>query len=265
MGKIDLISKEWCDIVFKGKNRDYGAYKIRQESGRRNVIALAGIMIVLLLPLLYFSVATWLLHRNDVKYTDVTEISNLKPAENKHRLIEKKPQQTLSSSRGINKKAVKTSAEVCIRPDKDVVDEPSAAHGEQSGVADVLMAPADTTGFNDKKVTHNAVNANLDYKTFRVIEQLPEFPGGASAFMTWLTHRLEYPKSIKKGDGVKVVAQFIVNKNGTISDLKIVKSLNDDCDAEVLRVLNMMPKWKPGIEKGKPTRTEYVVPVVFEN
>ena len=99
---------------------------------------------------------------------------------------------------------------------------------------------------------------------FRVVEDLPQFPGGAAEFMKWLTKNLRYPASAKsqqvKG---RVVAQFIVNKDGSVTDLEVTEHLNHACDNEVLRVLRMMPKWEPGLMDAKPCRTKVCIPVVF--
>ena len=98
----------------------------------------------------------------------------------------------------------------------------------------------------------------------RVVEDLPQFPGGAVEFMKWLTKNLKYPHSAQqqKVKG-RVVAEFIVNKDGSVSDLQLVEHLNLACDNEVLRVLRMMPKWEPGLMDAKPCRTKVCIPVVF--
>lgn len=100
---------------------------------------------------------------------------------------------------------------------------------------------------------------------FRIVEELPQFPGGAVEFMKWLTRNLKYPMSAQnqKIQG-KVMTQFIVNKDGTVSDLKVIQSLNPVCDREALRVLRMMPKWKAGQQDGKPCRTMVCIPIVFK-
>ena len=98
----------------------------------------------------------------------------------------------------------------------------------------------------------------------RVVEDLPQFPGGAAEFMKWLTKNLKYPSSAQqqKVKG-RVVAEFIVNKDGSVSDLQLVEHLNLACDNEVLRVLRMMPNWQPGLMDAKPCRTKVCIPVVF--
>lgn len=99
---------------------------------------------------------------------------------------------------------------------------------------------------------------------FRVVEDLPQFPGGAAEFLKWLTKNLRYPElAQRKGVKGKVVAQFIVNKDGSVSDLELVQPLESSCDREVLRVLRMMPKWQAGVMDAKPCRTKVCIPIVF--
>ena len=99
---------------------------------------------------------------------------------------------------------------------------------------------------------------------FRVVEDLPQFPGGASEFMKWLTKNLKYPASAqKKQIRGRVVAQFIVNTDGSVSDLELTEHLEAACDREVLRVLRMMPNWQAGVMNAKPCRTKVCIPIVF--
>lgn len=100
---------------------------------------------------------------------------------------------------------------------------------------------------------------------FTIVQKIPEFPGGWSAFMQWLTKNLKYPLQAqqKKIQGT-VVVSFIVNKDGGIADVKLSKSADPLLDHEALRVMKMMPKWKPGMDKNKVCRTMIAVPVVFQ-
>lgn len=99
----------------------------------------------------------------------------------------------------------------------------------------------------------------------RIVEQLPEFPGGMSALVQWLSANLKYPISAKncKIEG-RVVVSFIVNTDGSISQLKLEHSVEPSLDREALRVMNLMPAWKPGMEKNKPCRTMVAIPIVFK-
>ena len=113
----------------------------------------------------------------------------------------------------------------------------------------------------DKPEVVDMYNEPVD---FRVVEDLPQFPGGASEFMKWLTRNLKYPASAqnRKVKG-RVVAQFIVNTDGSVSDLELTEHLEVACDREVLRVLRMMPKWQAGVMNAKPCRTKVCIPIVF--
>jgi protein TonB len=113
----------------------------------------------------------------------------------------------------------------------------------------------------DKPEVVDMYNEPVD---FRVVEDLPQFPGGASEFMKWLTKNLKYPASAqnRKVKG-RVVAQFIVNTDGSVSDLELTEHLEVACDREVLRVLRMMPKWQAGVMNAKPCRTKVCIPIVF--
>lgn len=100
---------------------------------------------------------------------------------------------------------------------------------------------------------------------FHVVEDLPQFPGGAVEFMKWLTKNLRYPETarLRKVQG-QVVAVFYVEKDGSVTGIKVTQSLSPECDREALRVLRMMPDWKPGISHDQPCRTKVCIPIVFK-
>lgn len=125
--------------------------------------------------------------------------------------------------------------------------------GEATDIASAEIRPAVVAGNDD-----NPLN-------FTVVERLPEFPGGYPALMQWLTKNLKYPVAAQraKRQGT-VLVSFIVNKDGSITDRKVVKSASPELDREALRVLRNMPKWKPGEDRGKPCRTYFCIPIVFK-
>ena len=102
-------------------------------------------------------------------------------------------------------------------------------------------------------------------EAFAVVEQMPEFPGGMKELMTYLKDNIKYPKAAqdKKVQG-RVIVQFVVEKDGTPTEFNVVRSVDPDLDAEALRVLGGMPKWKPGMQKGQVVRVKYTVPVSFK-
>ena len=109
-----------------------------------------------------------------------------------------------------------------------------------------------------------AIDYDKPEKPFDVVEQMPEFPGGQEALMQFLRQEVKYPKEAFK-DGVqgRVVVQFVVEKDGSISEVEVVKKVNEHLDAEAIRVVNAMPKWKPGKQKGENVRVKYTLPISF--
>ena len=99
---------------------------------------------------------------------------------------------------------------------------------------------------------------------FDVVEEMPEFPGGMEALMTFLSRNIKYPSDAQnKGVQGRVVVQFVVNTDGKIEDAHVVRSVQSELDKEALRVINSMPNWKPGKQKGEVVRVKYTVPVMF--
>jgi len=160
-------------------------------------------------------------------------------------------------------------------PDKPLPQEEQKSEEVQAVEEDVELAPeqpepiatapaeAETSKEEDPKP--EAVDMYEAPVELRLVEELPQFPGGAIEFMKWLTKNLKYPSSAqqRKVQG-RVLAQFTVNKDGSISDLELVEKLDPQCDREALRVLRMMPKWKAGIMDAKPCRTRVCIPIVFK-
>ncbi|MGP1468216.1 TonB family protein [Hoylesella shahii] len=98
-----------------------------------------------------------------------------------------------------------------------------------------------------------------------IVQQMPEYPGGIVEFMKWLQRTLRYPPTAQQqGIQGSVMVSFIVNVDGTITEQKVVRGVNEELDAEALRVISNMPKWKPGLDKGKPCRTLFAIPIVFK-
>ncbi len=99
---------------------------------------------------------------------------------------------------------------------------------------------------------------------FQVVEEMPEFPGGMEALMTYLSKNIKYP-SIAQENNIqgRVIVEFVVNKDGSIVEPVVKRSIDSSLDNEAMRVIKSMPKWKPGKQRGKPVRVRYTVPVLF--
>ena len=100
---------------------------------------------------------------------------------------------------------------------------------------------------------------------FEVVEQMPEFPnGGMAGLMQYLSKNIKYPTIAQEnGTQVRVTVQFVVNRDGSIVDAKVLRGVDPYLDKEAIRVISSMPKWKPGMQRGKAVRVKYTVPVMF--
>ena len=106
--------------------------------------------------------------------------------------------------------------------------------------------------------------ASAEIPVFQVVEEMPEFPGGMGECLKFLGKNIKYPVEAQKaGVQGKVIVQFVVEKDGNIANPKVVRSIDPDLDGEAIRVISIMPKWKPGMQKGQPVRVKYTVPVTF--
>ena len=109
-----------------------------------------------------------------------------------------------------------------------------------------------------------AEKADTKDEVFMVVEKMPEFPGGIQELMSFLSKNIKYPASaMAKNVQGRVIVQFVIEKDGTPTEFEIMRSVNPDLDAEALRVMKEMPKWKPGMQRGQVVRVKYTLPVTF--
>ena len=121
-----------------------------------------------------------------------------------------------------------------------------------------ILFTINTTAMAQNKKTSND-------KVFEKVEDMPEFPGGEQAMMDFVGKNVQYPKeAMEKEISGRVLVGFIVEKDGSVNEVKIVRGIGGGCDEEAVRVVKVMPKWKPGKEKGKPVRVSYMMPIFFK-
>lgn len=114
------------------------------------------------------------------------------------------------------------------------------------------------------EVTNQSTNHFSDGRIFDVVDQMPSFPGGMPAMMQWLSENINYPVlAVENGVQGRVIVQFVVEKDGSVTDVSIAKSVEPSLDKEAIRVVSIMPRWNPGKQNGSPVRVKYTVPVMF--
>lgn len=123
---------------------------------------------------------------------------------------------------------------------------------------------ASSSVINDRDTVAKVSKANNDSTVFEAVAEMPEFPNGDKALMTYLSKNIDYPANAQeKGIQGRVIIEFVINKDGSITEAKVVRSVDPELDKEALRVINKMPKWKPGKHEGVPVRVKYTIPVSY--
>lgn len=278
MAQIDLTRDGWCDLIFEGRNKEYGAYKLRTQTGKRNFKAIITIAILaaLCIILFYIKAGYDAYQAAHAKNENVTEISALNQPKKKEAKVERKVQ--VEEKKEVVKEvksSIKFTAPV-IKKDADVKPEEEMKTQDQIMQTNTAIGALDVKGNSDQgeilKVTQRVetepVKAEpkpeVENKVFDVVEQMPSFPGGPSALMQYLSSNIKYPV-VAQENGVqgRVVVSFVVERDGSITDVQVARSVDPSLDREAQRVVRNMPRWIPGKQNGQAVRVKYNVPVAF--
>ena len=276
MSKIDLISGEWTDLVFAGRNQAYGAYQLRKGTGKRNVISIIAVVALVLLCQIGLSIkkAADAEARKRAAMTEVVELSKLEQPKKKaevkqQKKIELEPEKVVERV----KSSIKFTAPV-IKKDNEVKPEEELKTQDELMKTKTAIGAIDVKGNDDKggevlklkeAVAQPEPKPDVENKVFDVVEQMPSFPGGNAALMKYLSENVKYPV-VAQENGVqgRVVVSFVVEKDGHITDVKVVRSVDPSLDKEAARVVRSMPSWIPGKQNGSAVRVKYNVPVSFK-
>jgi len=275
MSKIDLISGEWADMVFAGRNQSYGAYVIRKNTGKRNLISIIAVILLAIacqIGLTIKNIADEAAAKR-AAMTQVVELSALQQPKKEAKVEQKKiniePEKVVEKV----KSSIKFTAPV-IKKDEEVKPE------DELKTQDELMSTKTAIGSFDVKGNDDANGEILkakeviaqpeppkheeENKVFDVVEQMPSFPGGDAALMEYLSKNVKYPV-VAQENGVqgRVIVTFVVERDGSVTDVKVIRSVDPSLDREASRVISSMPRWIPGKQNGSAVRVKYTVPVTF--
>jgi len=265
---IDLNSQEWLDLIFEGKNKDFGAYVLREDSAKRHIKALiivvATAVLAFLLPKLIATVIPERGIDDQVGPIVMTQFDPLDQVKEEQiiRQPEAPPPPELKSSIKFVPPVIKKDEEVRdeneVKTQLELTDTKAAI-----SVADV-KGKDDGSGVDIADLPDNKVIVAEKEQIFTSVEQMPQFPGGEGELMKYLRENIKYPVvAAEAGIQGKVVLRFVVGKNGEVTDVIVQRSLDPSCDKEAIRVIKSMPKWVPGKQNGTPVMVYYTVPVTF--
>ena len=274
MAKIDLIDNGWVDLVFEGKNHAYGAYQLRKNTGVRNLKALItmfiGFAIIAAIVIAKVSFDKYMASRNvaidaDVELTQLAEKKEIKQEKkDEDPGMEKVEIERVKSSVAFTVPEIKKDEEV--KEDQEMKSQDDLAETNTAIGAFTVEGNDETAEVKhvEEKIAEPEPVKEEETKVFDVVEQMPSFPGGPSALMQYLSSNIKYPV-VAEENGVqgRVVCTFVVERDGSITDVRVIKSVDPSLDKEAVRVVKGMPKWIPGKQNGSAVRVKYTVPVTF--
>ena len=261
--KLDIFKKSWLDLVFEGRNKSYGAYELRNENPKTSVramiigasvfaLALASPLIINLIP------------NSDEANNKLDEKVVLVNMEQPKVLPPppkppEPPKPKFDEVKFVELKVVEKEKVVEEVKTIEELKDKTIAEKDQKGDPDAEVKIDQPTGNADKDA---AIVDNNVYSSAG-IEVQPEFPGGAAGFSKYVQKNYRTPEVESDLKG-RVFVEFVVEKDGSLTDIKVVRDLGFGTGAEAVRMLKSAPKWKPGVQNGKTIRVRYSLPIMLD-
>lgn len=270
MEKEKLLHARYLDILFDKRNKSYGGYELRNRYPARVRKALTAVMVVVGIATAIPVIAG--IMGNDVRPPVITRDlpTNLTPLE-----IDRTPEPPkIAPPPSPSKVAMKDFSPPVITPDEKVTPDDLIAENKDLDKAQIgnqnidgdatdtdISVPSDLNGTGTGGPAVVDAPAPSD-KPHVFVEQMPEFNGDLRAF---LGSKLRYPDQAREaGIEGKVFVRFVVNEDGDITGTEVMRGIGGGCDEEAMRVVNAMPKWRPGKQNGHPVKVYFTLPIVFE-
>lgn len=268
---FNLMSQKWLDLIFKDKNKAYGAYELRESSSDRHLkavllVTVVGLALVYLPGMIKSIIPEKAPEVSETVIAQVTEVNleEVVPEENQIRELESVPPAP----------ELKASVKLTI---PDIVDDELVREEDlmlsQQDLTDTQasISIATVEGVEDGTVDiadledHKVVIQATEPEIHEYAEEPPQFPGGDAELSKWLKNNIKFPQ-IAQDNGVNgvVVLQFVVGTDGSIEDITVVKTLDPSCDKEARTKIAKMPKWNPGRQNGIPVKVRFTLRVRFE-
>lgn len=248
MSKVDLTSLEWCELIFKDRNKSYGAYKMRRDLGKRQAAALIIVTVVALVGFTLPRLIRMAMPAQKEEMVEVTRLSTLEEPEIKEETMKKV--EPIAPPPPALKSTIKFTAPV-IRKDEEVNEDDELKSQDELTQTKVQISIADVKGndeLNGKDIAdlQEVITQTPEVQKeepYDMVEQMPQFPGGPAELLKYIAKNLKYP-IIAQENGIqgKVILRFVVNAKGYVEDIKVLRSLDPYCDKEAVRVVKSLPQ-----------------------
>lgn len=283
MASVDLNSQKWVDLVFDGKNKEFGAYKMRTDSTRRHNIALIVVLALVALIVIGLFVgrayskyrleqalkeATAMVEQQTVETPTDEEVED-EEEEEVFEEPEPEPEEVMEKEEVAN--SIQNTITEIVDDDKVVNEQKSQEELKEDsrvmGTVDVIDGVDDATKQvvqKEVEIVEEKPKEEITYDLANV-QQKPEFPGGEKAMYEFMNKNIHYP-AVAQEEGIQgtVVVQFTIAKDGSVTNAKAVRSPHESLSAEAVRMVMSMPKWTPGRNNSQAVKVNYTLPVRFK-
>lgn len=276
---VDLSSREWTDLIFEGKNKEFGAYELRTTSAKRHNLAMLSVVVVIIVALL-LSLLVSSIERaeetiigdaeQEMVSVDTTQDEQDEPEEEPEERFEEPEVEEVLPEEVLN--TVKVT-EIAIVDDDQVTKEDEVKTQEDLTQTETAFGAKDfDQGTDDVTVVREVRDEVVveekkpePEKIFTAVEESPKFPGGDAELYKWLSKNIRYPEMAAQNNiQGRVTVQFVVEKDGSIGEVKVVRGKDPDLDKEAVRVVKALPKFIPGKMNGQSVRVWYTLPIMFK-
>ena len=274
MSNVSIYDKNWTDLVFEDKNKAYGAYQLRQENPRTSLLAfIVGLLFILSL------IGSWML------LSSFGDKSALNPIDEEGIIIKvsdfnypkkeepKKetavvPLEKEETKKEIDKKDLKNITLVkpednpdAIKTNKELKENPSDTKTDATSTTGTTLTTTGSTSGTSTLTKNVGGDANKPI-TSNELDRLPEYPGTIKKFYEYVGNTIDKSEIENSSSSVSVIMSFVIEKDGTMTDIKVLRSNDKTLEREAIRVLKALKvKWSPGYKDGDKVRTQYTLPI----
>lgn len=280
---VDLSSKEWTDLIFEGKNKDFGAYTLRRNSDKRHNLSvlyvLIGLIVVLIIGVFYGMYSDYRREQRELELQAQLEqqLAQMEAEAQEEEVQEEEPQAVEEPQReeALPEEILNTikDTEIAIAADEEVVEDITS----KDDVAESTAAAGATT-FDQGTDNLNVVREHKEEiiveekrpepvkeEIFTAVEQMPQFPGGEGELLKYIATHIKYPTMAAENNiQGRVVVKFVVKKDGNVGDVVVIRGKDPDLDKEAQRVVKSLPKFIPGKMNGQSVSVWYTLPINFK-
>ncbi len=278
---VDISSKEWRDLIFEGKNKEFGAYELRRTSDSRHNRAvlwtIIGLIVVLIAFYIYGIYNDYKMEQREkelqaqIEMAEMDALADDEPEEEEEEEIQERVEEQKPEALPEEILNTMKATEIAIAPDEEVVEEIKSQDELKESTTAIGSTNFDQ-GTDDINVVREYKEEIIveekkevdDNQVFQSVEQMPQFPGGDAALMKWIGEHIKYPTmAMENNIQGRVTVSFVVTKNGSIGEVKVLRSRDPDLDKEAVRVVKSLPNFIPGKMNGQPVNVWYTLPVNF--